>query len=241
MNFFLPQKIKTVLRIFRDGGLSKLLGHTQKRLADVCYFRSLLLMKLDLRNPTPELPSPFGAVRYKYLSLNDQAQISRLSACLTGLKENEIKERLIRGERVSIAERGEEIMAVAWATEKGEYSIPYLGWKKPLPAQAVYGYGLYVLPGFRGKGIGLWLMRNYFQEVKNQGYVSALAAVEFYNRSAIRSNTRLGFRPLKRLFGFRFFGIRIQGTLPLNEAYQKNLDIHSLQALPIQNKARRAS
>jgi phosphinothricin acetyltransferase len=96
-----------------------------------------------------------------------------------------------------------------WLAEKAKGRYPMIGMEDeagvllgfatygPFRARPAYKYSIehsvYVEKGFRGRGVGVALMRELIERAKGQGYHMMIGGIDAENDGSIRFHKRLGF------------------------------------------------
>ena len=112
-----------------------------------------------------------------------------------------------RGRVMLVARRGGRALGYTWYSHRMEPDIEY--YDLDLPAGAVYGWALYVVPAERSSGIGSALVSARIEHARERGYRTSWRIVDVKNPAAQRTvaksaNSRDRLR-IGELFWTKFF------------------------------------
>lgn len=206
------KKLRTARQVFQASGWRGCWRYVGKRLADACHLRRVVLMQLDTRQPLPPVRGVSPWVEYRRLTTG--ADVRQLAAMAPDLTEADILRRLEAGERCAIAVQDGAIVGYGWLREEGEYEIPYVQWRRPLPPRTVYCYNLYVAPAYRGRGIGRRLQIARLAASRERVYDTVLIAVMPGDQRIVHYHARHGFRAMATLWYLRCGGLRAHWRRP---------------------------
>lgn len=129
----------------------------------------------------------------------------------------EFKQRLARGEKAATLCEAGCLASFAWLNPGQESAFfPLVKQQVRFPENSGAIYHVYTHPAYRGRG--------YYKQVLN-GIVSwsfahtqlsqLVTAIESDNQIAIKANLQIGFKPFRRLFYRKLFGIEKKGAVEL--------------------------
>lgn len=146
-------------------------------------FGRMLVFEQDLVD-LQQLPAPAG-VEIRRL---DEVDLPALSAIATGRTIERFRRNLASGAACFVAWRGGRPIGCTWTWGR----LPPGDLPISLPADAAYGWGLYVLPAERNVGVGSVLVNARLLHARELGFRRAWRAVKATNRPSLRTVEKAG-------------------------------------------------
>jgi len=159
-----------------------------------------------------------------------EEDIERFAAllCARGLKPDEFRRRLARGDRGLLAFSGAELTAFHWLGLSSQW-LPEIGITLRLAPGEVYGYDAVTFPAWRGNRIHAALSIYVNQYAKTHGYARYLTYVRADNPRSLRTIAgRLRRRQTKVIWSIRVLGTQRPILLfGANGAGSPSFDLHA--------------
>jgi RimJ/RimL family protein N-acetyltransferase len=163
-------------------------------------------MARDLSEPVPTLPPPHAVVLRTATAADLPVLASTMEPFrrdiwnfeLGGPLRSLFQERLAAGDHCLIAESGGEFVYMAW-TRFDSASEGRAGIVAPLRAGESYGYGVFTVPAFRGRGVATAAAAERFRHLRNRGVRRFYGWVSRQNSAMLAVEARLEYRAVARV------------------------------------------
>ena len=132
-----------------------------------------------------------------------------LSCCVN--KGWKFRRRFGQGDHCIKAKIGDEVAGYLWFSAGGSHVEELYGYEIKIPDGAVYCYDEYVSPEHRQKGIFKQLCRELAGWMRRNNRRTILVLVASGNELSRKVHTKMGFRPVKRIFLVRVPGFAYTG------------------------------
>jgi len=160
-----------------------------------------VLVSSRLNSSLPAIPPPPG-IKIKKAGLEDLPDILELRGPII------VKGRLERGDVCFLAYAGGRAVSSAWYTAREDYMLELRREVSPPPG-AVYQFGVYTLPAYRGKGITTALTAALLADARTAGYSRAEGLIISVNRGAIRMVMRAGYGQERSIYSGWLLGRKL--------------------------------
>jgi GNAT superfamily N-acetyltransferase len=165
---------------WRDAGARGAASQLRQRLVDPAYRRVRYVIVERRTSEMKEVPAPAG-VEIQPLTTN---QCQRLAKLMTAQALREVPQRLADPGRVCmVAWRGDRAIGLDWISREVDLELD--GLAIPLPADAVYTSGLFVIPEERGCGVGAALVSRAAAHARGLGAHRIWSAAAPTNAAAL--------------------------------------------------------
>lgn len=157
-------------------------------------FNKMVFLRCELKNIT-NISLHDSDISFENVHELDQKKIEQIIEIGYPAKitEDEIRERLKRGDHLYFAQYEGQPIAYQWVA-LNKYYIPYLDGEIYLDKNEIYGYGSAVQESFRGKGIFNQLRKFVYGELHKQGYEYGITSYMTWNESVERANKKIGYQ-----------------------------------------------